>query len=92
MAYECRIGFDGRLTNPVLLDHSSAVLYFDHIGLTGYHNGWDAYATVVLPPVGTPSIQGSYRRGHDDIVWRRDRDQYALSGTPLYRDFEYYCR
>jgi hypothetical protein len=90
-AYECRIRFSFRISNPVLLDYSWGPLNFDYLGLTAYHNGWDAYASTVIDRDGRPGIGASMRRGIADQVWQTDRVQYSLSALNYY-DFDFYCR
>ena len=89
--HECRIRFSWRVTHPVFLDFGSGTLLFDYHGLSGYHNGHEAYATTVLPTAGAAGIAGSYRRGHADDVWRTDRAQYSLGALHPY-EFDFLCR
>jgi hypothetical protein len=72
-------------------DSTAGSFFFDYCNLGAYHEGWDSMATTVLPSSGAPGIGGSYRRGHASYVWRRDRDNHALSALTAY-DFEYICR
>jgi len=92
--FDCRLRYDGRLTMPVLMEHGnqgSDYLFFDFLSLTAFHNGWDSYSTVSVRPGITSGFGSSYRRGHANEVWKRDRQQhllYDLHGTQL----EFLCR
>ena len=89
--YECKIRFGWRVTRPVYVEHSGEDLLFDYLGLSAYHNGWDAYASSILPPEGPPGIAGTYRQGHADNVWRHDRAQHSLDALHV-QDFDFFCR
>ena len=91
-AFECRIRFPGRVTHPMVLDHSGSPMYFDYANLAAYHNGWDAYATVSFPVDGAVGIAASLRRGHADNVWQQDRTQRGLDVGPYAESFDFFCR
>jgi len=92
-AYECKIRLsDGRITNPLQLEYSDeGKLYFDYLGLSGYHNGHDAYATTILQSGGSVGIAGTYRRGHDDNIWRLGVQQHSRSAIHQYT-VQMFCR
>ena len=80
-AFECKVRWDGRVTMPVLVEHGNSggnYLYFDFLGLSAFHDGWDAYATLLAKGGLAAGFGASYRRSHHTVVWKRDRDQNSL--------------
>jgi len=53
-------------------------------------HSWDAYAGYLVQHGQQASIVASYRRGHDDSVWRKDRDQHAIAETHG-KELEFLC-
>ena len=82
-AYYCRIRADGRIMKPELMELAATnePLYFDMAGLAALNGSWDAYAGVLLTKASQSAIYGSLRRGHAYYVWRKGRQQYAVSAS-----------
>ncbi len=90
----CRTRQDGRIMMPGLIEHGSAndsPIYLDMQGLAAYHDSWEAYATVVLSQGSPSGLSASYRRGHADVVWERDRQQHSL-GSMQPHPVEVFCQ
>ncbi len=79
--YFCKVRVDGRTLHPLTQEYGGAAspMLFDDVALAGYHNQWDAYAGVSLTHASSALLVASYRRGHHDYVWLKDRDQYGLT-------------
>ncbi len=90
-APECKLRFDGRIADPELVETTGDGFYFDFHSLAGYHDSWDSYAAFYLRAFDAIGLAGTYRRGHDDTVWRRGRAQHALGTINAY-DVDVVCR
>ena len=93
--FDCKVRYDGRVTHPPLIEHGTQsgfeVLLFDEISLTGRHDAWEAYATNVAFADQSAGIGASYRRGHHNNIWMRDRQQSLLYSFQQ-MGLEYLCK
>ena len=93
--FDCKVRYDGRVTSPPLIEHGLQsgfeLLLFDELSLGAFHDGWDAYATNVAFSGQSAGIGASYRRGHHNVVWKRDRQQSLLYSFQQ-MGLEYFCK
>jgi hypothetical protein len=83
-AHFCKLFADGRVISPLIYEYGGEMdpAYFDMVSLAAYYssNGYEAYAGTLVQESQEAAIYSSYRRGHDDWVWQRGRNQYAVVG------------
>ncbi|RME54477.1 MAG: hypothetical protein D6795_04185, partial [Deltaproteobacteria bacterium] len=88
---DCKVRFDGRVIAPIHIEYTSSSVTFDFAPLHAYHNGWDSYAYIDLQKGVRAGIGAAYRRGHDDVVWMKDRDQHPEAEWHPF-DVEVFCK
>ena len=76
-AQDCLLRFDSRLARPAHIEYTSTSMRFDFQPLEACFNLWDVYAFVYMDEGVKAGLGSSYRRGHADIVWRKDTAQYS---------------
>jgi hypothetical protein len=91
VAPDCKIRWDGRIAEPVLMERSPEGVFFDQHGLAGMHNSWNAYSSIVIEAGQTTGQRGNYRKGNADLVAARGEVQHAPTATTGY-DVELLCR
>lgn len=95
VAPDCKLRWDGRISNPDVVERLGDGYRFDHQNLASHHsdgtNRWESYATFVTRGNGATGSYGTYRQGIWQTIYTRGDVQHALNDFTG-RDVDVLCR